>query len=112
SAYSRRRGNLVIGDGAGLPISKRMMDIVLSAIGLALLGPLMLLAALVVRMSSPGPVFYIAKRTGIHGRAFGLLKFRTMHVGADRLGACTAQNDPRVFAAGRILRLFNIDEPR
>jgi lipopolysaccharide/colanic/teichoic acid biosynthesis glycosyltransferase len=100
----------IFGTGSGFPTSKRLIDIVLSAIGLVLLGPVMLLAAVVVRLSSQGPVFYIAKRAGIHGRAFGLLKFRTMHIGAHRLGACTAPNDARVFAAGRVLRLFKIDE--
>ena len=100
----------MIGQRTRSPIFKRLMDILFSAIGLVLLGPLMLLAAAVIRLSSPGPVFYVAKRAGLHGRAFGLLKFRTMQVGADRLGACTAQNDSRVFAAGRILRLFKIDE--
>ncbi len=93
-----------------IPWSKRFIDIVLSLLGLILLAPVMLLAALVIKLSSPGPVFYTAKRAGYKGQTFGQLKFRTMHVGADLHGAFTSNGDSRVFPAGRILRLFKIDE--
>jgi lipopolysaccharide/colanic/teichoic acid biosynthesis glycosyltransferase len=95
---------------AKMPYSKRLMDLVLSSAGLVLLWPVLLLAAAAIKLSSPGPVFYVAKRAGLDGMLFGLLKFRTMHCGADRFGPCTAKHDARVFRAGRILRLLKIDE--
>ncbi len=89
---------------------KRATDLALVSAALVLLGPLMLLIALLIKLSSRGPVFYVAPRMGWRGIPFGQLKFRTMHVGADRQGAFTAQHDRRVFAVGRWLRLFKIDE--
>ncbi len=93
-----------------VPVSKRVMDITLSLLLLAATAPLMLAAVLLVKFSSKGPVFYVARRAGLRGKEFGQLKFRTMRHGADKEGAFTAENDPRVFPAGRILRLFKIDE--
>ena len=89
---------------------KRATDLAFVSAALVLLGPLMLLVALLIKLSSRGPVFYIAPRMGWRGIPFGQIKFRTMHVGADRQGAFTAQHDRRVFAVGRWLRLFKIDE--
>lgn len=89
---------------------KRATDLALVSAALVLLGPLMFLVALLVKMSSRGPIFYVAPRMGWRGIPFGQLKFRTMHVGAERQGAFTAQRDRRVFAVGRWLRLFKIDE--
>lgn len=89
---------------------KRATDLVLALLALALLGPLMLLVALLIKLSSRGPVFYVAPRMGYGGVPFGQLKFRTMHAGADRQGAFTVRHDRRVFAVGRWLRLFKIDE--
>ena len=93
-----------------MPWWKRATDLVLVWAALIVLGPLMLLVALSIKLSSRGPVFYVAPRMGWRGVPFGQLKFRTMHVGADRQGAFTAQHDRRVFAVGRWLRLFKIDE--
>jgi lipopolysaccharide/colanic/teichoic acid biosynthesis glycosyltransferase len=66
--------------------------------------------AVLIKLSSPGPVLYVAQRAGYKGQPFGLLKFRTMRAGADRHGSITAQDDSRVFGVGRILRLFKLDE--
>ncbi|MBY0505763.1 MAG: sugar transferase [Bryobacteraceae bacterium] len=93
-----------------MPWWKRATDLTLVWIALLFLGPLMLLAAILIKLSSRGPVFYVAPRMGHRGVPFGQLKFRTMHVGADRQGAFTAQQDRRVFPVGRWLRLFKIDE--
>lgn len=93
-----------------MPAWKRATDLALVLTALVFLGPLMLLAAALIKLSSRGPVFYVAPRMGWRGVPFGQLKFRTMHVGADRHGAFTAQQDRRVFAVGRWLRLFKIDE--
>ena len=62
---------------------KRATDLVLALLALALLGPLMLLVALLIKLSSRGPVFYVAPRMGCGGVPFGQLKFRTMHAGAE-----------------------------
>jgi lipopolysaccharide/colanic/teichoic acid biosynthesis glycosyltransferase len=93
-----------------IPIAKRCTDIVLCCMALPLLGPLMLLAAVAIKLSSSGPVFYRAKRAGYKGHSFDELKFRTMCLGADTAGAFTARKDPRVFPVGTLLRLFKIDE--
>ncbi len=93
-----------------MPWWKRATDLTLALSALVFLGPLMLLAALLIKLSSSGPVFYVAPRMGWRGIPFGQLKFRSMHVGADRYGAFTAQRDPRVFPVGAWLRLFKIDE--
>ena len=93
-----------------IPLWKRLTDVSVSLLALVVLGPVMLLVALAVKLSSPGPVFYIPKRTGHKGRLFGQIKFRTMRVGADRQGAFTCKNDPRIFPFGKFLRLFRLDE--
>lgn len=97
-------------DRLRIPPAKRALDLMLCSLALVLLGPLMLLAAALIKLSSPGPVFYRAVRAGYKGRPFGELKFRTMHLNADRHGSFTAKDDPRVFPVGRFLRLFKIDE--
>ena len=90
---------------------KRLMDIVLALIGLVVLLPVMLLAALLVVATDWGPVFYRQLRTGAGGRPIEIIKFRTMHVDAEKDGARWAtQDDPRVTRIGRVLRLMRIDE--
>lgn len=93
-----------------LPATKRILDIAIGGGALVLLAPLMALAALLIKWSSPGPVLYVAPRAGRFGRPFGQLKFRTMRSGADSDGAFTVHNDARVFPVGRLLRLFKLDE--
>ncbi|MGD2278857.1 MAG: undecaprenyl-phosphate glucose phosphotransferase [Candidatus Omnitrophota bacterium] len=91
---------------------KRVVDIVLSAFGLIVLSPVFLLIALLVKMSSPGPVFYLQKRIGEDGRRFAMLKFRTMVDNAEKgVGRVWAQeNDPRRTKIGSFLRKCNLDE--
>ncbi|MGA8598516.1 MAG: sugar transferase [Bryobacteraceae bacterium] len=93
-----------------IAVSKRATDLVLSLFGLVVLGPVMLAAVVMIKLSSPGPVLYRARRAGYKGKPFDELKFRTMHLGADRHGAFTLANDTRIFPAGRLMRLFKIDE--
>ncbi|MFB3778639.1 MAG: sugar transferase [Bryobacteraceae bacterium] len=80
--------------------------------GLILCAPLMLLVALAVKLTSPGPVLYRQTRVGWHGRPFTVLKFRSMHVNAEAAtGAVWAsKEDPRVTRVGRWLRLLRLDE--
>ena len=89
---------------------KRGFDIGLALLALVLTSPLLVLAALGVKLTSPGPILYRAKRAGLHGAPFEMLKFRTMHVGSDRSSAITAPGDRRVFGFGALLRKLKIDE--
>lgn len=89
---------------------KRGFDIAVSGIALLILSPLFALVALGIKLSSPGAIFYVAPRAGRGNTRFGQLKFRTMHVNADRAGAFTAKNDARIFGVGKVLRLLKLDE--
>lgn len=93
-----------------IPIWKRTTDLAVSCLAILVLAPVMLLVAALVKLSSKGPAFYVAKRAGFKGRTFGQLKFRTMHAGADRHGAFTCKDDARIFPVGKFLRLFRLDE--
>jgi len=74
---------------------RRLLDALVSGVGLLLLSPLLLGAALAVRLSSPGPVLFRQERVGLGGRPFEILKFRTMRVDADRDGLqLTVGDDP------------------
>ncbi len=91
-------------------VLKRALDL---ALALVLTPPcllVMLPIALAVKLTTPGPVFYTALRGGYHNRAFNILKFRTMVVGADKYSSTTAFNDPRVTPVGRVLRRSKLDE--
>jgi lipopolysaccharide/colanic/teichoic acid biosynthesis glycosyltransferase len=90
---------------------KRAIDILLAIGGLALLSPLLVAVAVSIKLESPGPVLYLGRRVGRHGRPFRIAKFRSMVVDADRLGgSSTADDDPRITRVGRFLRRFKIDE--
>ena len=99
----------VIGWGA---IAKRATDIVASALALVVLSPLLGLIALVVKLTSPGPVLYAQERMGLDGRSFRMLKFRSMRVDAEQQsGAVWAQaGDPRRTRFGTFLRQTSLDE--
>jgi len=89
----------------------RLLDFSISSIGLCLLSPLFLVVAVVIKLTSPGPVFYQALRVGQGGRPFLLYKFRTMVVDAECLGPpLTGMDDQRVTSLGRVLRQSKIDE--
>ncbi len=91
---------------------KRMLDIVGSAIGLVLTSPISLLAALIIRLDSPGPALYRQRRAQVEGRPYNVLKFRTMKQNAEaESGAVWAgRSDSRVTRVGRFLRKWRIDE--
>ena len=92
--------------------SKRVFDIVISSLMLIATTPILVLAALSVRLTSFGPVFYKQKRVGLHGKEFNLLKFRSMKNEAEKKGKpeWAKEADPRVTAVGRFLRRTRIDE--
>ena len=102
---------------------KRLADIALSAIALALLSPFFLLLAVAIKLDSPGPVFYKSKRVGKKGRTFVCYKFRTMASNAEQLKEYLHHlnersnellfkiaNDPRVTRLGKFLRRYSMDE--
>jgi len=91
---------------------KRLFDIVISALLLALFSPILLIGMLAVKLSSPGPIFYRQVRSGRFGKSITMFKLRTMRVDAEKNGAvwCGGSNDPRVTAPGRLMRKYRIDE--
>jgi lipopolysaccharide/colanic/teichoic acid biosynthesis glycosyltransferase len=89
----------------------RVLDLSASAAGLFLLFPLFLILAVLVKLDSPGPVFYRARRAGQFGRPFTLYKFRSMRADADQTGpAITTANDRRITKMGYFLRRTKLDE--
>jgi lipopolysaccharide/colanic/teichoic acid biosynthesis glycosyltransferase len=92
-------------------LAKRALDILASVLGLLLASPLLLAAALAVRLDSPGGVFFVQQRVGRNFRPFGIYKFRTMVADAEaRGGPITFGADPRITRIGRWLRKTKIDE--
>ncbi len=107
---------------SGMLIIKRLMDISGSLVLLTVLSPLFLITALVIKATSPGPVFFVQKRLGLNKRLFNLYKFRTMVENAEELQkeleemneadgpVFKIKNDPRITPVGRFLRKSSIDE--
>jgi Undecaprenyl-phosphate glucose phosphotransferase len=92
-------------------VVKRVMDVVLSLVALLLLSPLMVLIAVLVKLTSPGPIFYRQERCGLNGRVFPMLKFRSMRNDSEKGGAgWTTRGDPRVTPLGAVLRKTSMDE--
>ncbi len=105
---------------------KRVIDLVLSGVALVLLSPLFLMVSVLIKLDSPGPVFYKQQRLGRNMRGFWLLKFRTMYRDADQRlrrilesdpelarefkATFKLRNDPRITRMGKFLRRFSIDE--
>ncbi|MBL7963244.1 MAG: sugar transferase [Flavobacteriales bacterium] len=90
---------------------KRAIDIVVSVLALIILSPLLLIIALAVKLSSPGPVFFVQQRVGLQGRTFRIIKFRSMVADAERDGPqLSSTSDPRITPVGRWLRRTRMDE--
>ncbi len=114
-----------IGDLGGLPLvtvrdialrgwrrlAKRVMDVVGAAVGLVFLSPVMVFVAVLIKLDSPGPVFYVQERMGLDAEPFKMLKFRSMEKNAEKSGpGWTVEDDPRVTRFGGIIRRINADE--
>lgn len=95
-----------------MKLVKRALDVGLSGIGLALSSPLWALLALAIKLEDGGPVFFAQERVGKNGRAFRVLKFRSMVPNAEaKVGALqAAADDPRVTRIGRLMRATAMDE--
>ncbi|MEN2749579.1 sugar transferase [Sphingomonas sp. T9W2] len=89
---------------------KRLVDVLVSAILLIVTAPLMLVAAIAVRRSSPGPVIFRQQRVGRGGKSFNILKFRTMDPATATDREITVGNDRRITPIGAVLRKWKIDE--
>jgi len=92
-------------------VVKRLMDIGVSLVALIVLAPVMGILAILVRLSSPGPIIFRQERIGKNGKPFTIYKFRTMYVDAEKDGpALSREGDPRVTPIGRWLRKTRLDE--
>jgi lipopolysaccharide/colanic/teichoic acid biosynthesis glycosyltransferase len=98
-------------DDGWYAVQKRALDVAVSAAGVAALSPLLVTTAALIKLDSPGPVFYRGLRLGRGGQPFHMLKFRTMVVDAERRGGlATPEGDPRVTRVGSVLRKYKLDE--
>jgi len=92
-------------------MTKRAFDIIIATILLIIAVPLIVISAIAIKINSPGPIFYKARRAGIDGTLFHMLKLRTMQVGLDSADKrVTEENDNRITLVGTILRKYKIDE--
>lgn len=90
---------------------KRIADILISLFALLLLSPVYLITAIIVKATSPGPVFYAQERIGLHGTPFRMHKFRSMYINAEECGpALSKDDDPRITPFGRFMRKVRLDE--
>jgi exopolysaccharide biosynthesis polyprenyl glycosylphosphotransferase len=100
--YELRRGALLV---------KRAFDLLAAGVGILIALPVVLAAAVAVKVDSPGPAFYVQERAGAGGSRFRIWKLRTMRLDAEASGAVwAAEGDPRVTRVGRFLRRSRIDE--
>ncbi len=93
-------------------IAKRIEDLLIASLLLVITAPVFFTVALLIKLDSPGPVFFVQRRCGFNNRSFPVLKFRTMYLdAADIEGSeLTRRDDPRVTPVGRVLRRYSIDE--
>lgn len=90
---------------------KRIFDIIFSLLGLVISAPLLIIMALRIKREDKGPILYVGKRAGYRGKTFGMYKFRTMVVKADKIGGpTTSDDDPRITRVGHFLRKYKLDE--
>jgi len=92
-------------------IAKRLFDLIFVVIGLFALSPVLFVITVLIRRDASGPILFKQDRVGLHGKLFKILKFRTMIVNAEKLGAkVTTGDDSRITKSGRWLRKYKLDE--
>lgn len=91
-------------------VFKRIIDFLLALVASIIITPIILVIGILIAIEDGFPVFYTPLRGGYHGKAFHIIKLRTMYKGADKLGGTTALNDPRITKIGKILRKLKLDE--
>ena len=91
---------------------KRAMDILVSLIALVVLLPVFAIVALIIKKTSPGPIFYLQERIGLHNKPFNIIKFRSMVQNAEQAGKpqLSSDDDPRITPFGHFMRKYRIDE--
>ena len=92
------------------PAIKRIIDVFVSVLGLAILSPVLLVTAIAIKVDSRGDVLFLQDRIGLNGRTFKMIKFRSMCVGAEKGGVYSTINDLRVTRVGKFIRATSIDE--
>jgi lipopolysaccharide/colanic/teichoic acid biosynthesis glycosyltransferase len=93
------------------PVLKRLFDLLASSVALIVLSPLMAVLAMRIKGHDGGPVLYAGRRVGKDGKPFGMYKFRTMVLNADKIGgSSTPDDDPRITPIGKVLRRYKLDE--
>lgn len=94
-------------------VLKRLFDLSVSIIGTILISPLLIIISLIIKMESKGPIFFKQKRLGLNGQTFSIYKFRTMVVGAEKIGdglKVKSKGDSRITKVGQFLRKTSLDE--
>ena len=94
-------------------IIKRLIDFFGSLIGLIIISPVLIIIAILIKLTSKGPIFFRQERLGKDGKVFKILKFRTMVVNAEKIGdgvKVKSENDNRITSIGRLLRATSLDE--
>ncbi|WP_312469706.1 exopolysaccharide biosynthesis polyprenyl glycosylphosphotransferase [Neobacillus sp.] len=106
--------SLVITNNKNKPLYffiKQLIDSLVCLCSLIILFPLLMMVAIFIKLDSPGPIFYKQERTGLNGKSFFILKFRTMQIDAEKNGPQWANlNDSRITRVGYFLRKYRIDE--
>ena len=94
----------------GNRVMKRMFDVAVSLCVCICLIPIIIVVGIIIKLQSPGPIFFRQQRTGINGKTFKVIKFRSMHVNKDADSVQATEHDPRKFKFGDFMRRANIDE--
>ncbi len=95
----------------GQKIIKRIADVAFSTLVLILISPLLLFVAFMVKLSSPGPIFFRQERMGLRGKPFHIIKFRSMRANAEENGPqLSSDDDPRITRWGKVMRKYRLDE--
>ena len=91
-------------------MTKRLFDIIFSLLGILLLFPVFIFVSILIKIDSPGPVFFLQERVGLNGKLFKIIKFRSMKKDHKNSLTVTLKNDKRITRIGKKLRKYKIDE--
>ena len=89
---------------------KRLFDIILSFVGIIILIPVFIIVAILIKIDSSGPVFFLQERVGLNGKLFKIIKFRSMKINHNNSLTVTIENDKRITRIGKKIRKYKIDE--
>ena len=89
---------------------KRLFDIILSFVGIIILIPVFIIVSILIKIDSPGPIFFLQERVGLNGKLFKIIKFRSMKINHNNSLKVTIGNDKRITSIGKKIRKYKIDE--